>query len=72
MIVPLIQDAQEPNREPETGNVKTERAEPAIDTELDEPEPRFGSMSFLFVRSVSEAECEMFNTINAKYLRRNI
>ena len=38
-------------------------------TEPDEPEPRFGSMRFFFV---SEAEFEIFNTINAKYLRRDI
>ena len=41
-----------PRTEPGTGNrtvLEPEPAEPAIDTEPDEPEPRFGSMSFCFV-----------------------
>ena len=68
-----LQEAQEPNRESETEPFGTEPAEPAINTEPDEPEPRFSFMSFfLFLCFVSEAECEMFNTIHAKYLRRVI
>ena len=37
------QEAPEPNQEPETEPFGTELAEPAINTEPDEPEPIFGS-----------------------------
>ena len=60
----MIIDAGSPRTEPGTGNrtvLEPEPAEPAIDTEPDEPEPGFGSISFFSIFYLKR---------NAKCLRR--